>query len=156
MQIYRERYLTIRRDFRLYPDKVIVTGTVQRNEIKATVPLVSLQPVYGYITFRSRLFILYVIASFVFGCAAVLVGFVTEGLPTETLVFWTRPFAVISSCWFFVLAARRIRRQMIYRFSNEGSIIVLDFFASGPDKAGAQAFADLIANQIRKCRHSDV
>jgi len=146
LTIYHESSPGLRRELRLFPDKVSIRGRrLGADEFETHIPLEHLSPDVGSVRYRSRRSA-YGIAV----CCALIVFLSLFVGPfnapwTSTRVLVTATLAIISLAW----GLYYLPRYTAYRFLNTSGQIVLDVIASGPDKDRCKDFVENIAEAIR-------
>ena len=146
LTIYREASPGLRRELRLFPDKVSIRGhMLAADEFETHISLEHLSPDVGSLRFRSRRSP-YGIA----GCCALIVFLSLFVGPfnapwTSARVLVTATLAIASLAW----GLYYLPRYTAYRFLNTSGQIVLDVIASGSDKDSCKEFVDKIAEAIR-------
>lgn len=151
LSTYRERFPGLQREFELFPDKVRIRGRSKGNPFETTVPLRQLDPDYGYATVRPLRPFLSVIS---LALSAFLLWLVLGpgGAPITSPAAWIPGLLVVSVVGLTIYYFPRVR---VFRFLNASGLIVLDVFESGPHRARAEEFVQLIAETIRKHRTPD-
>lgn len=147
LALYREASPGLRRELRLFSDKVSICGRMLGgNEFETHISLEHLSPDVGTVRFRSRRSP-YGIAVC---CALVVFLWLFVGpfdAPwTSTRVLITATLAAASLSW----GLYYLPRYTAYRFLNISGLIVLDVIASGPDKDSCEGFVEDIVEAIRK------
>jgi hypothetical protein len=143
---YREASPGVRRELRLFPDRVSISGRVLGgSEFETHVPLQQLSPTFGTMKFRSRR----CVAGVALFCGLAVFVFLFVGpfqLPwASTRVIIATALAVASLGW----AIAYFPRYTAYRFLNVLGQVTLDVVESGPDKASCRDFVQRIVEAIK-------
>lgn len=144
---YREVSPGLRREFSLYPGKVVIIGrVVGGKDFETHIPLKELMPDFGYVRFRSR------------RCAA---GFLLFTALAVFLWVFLGPFRMpLLSARVGVTAALAgmslglalayLPKYKAYRIVNNQGVVIIDVIEAGPDKARCREFVEQIAAAIRE------
>jgi hypothetical protein len=145
---YRERFANLKRDFQLFENQIVISGTIGGNAFEQTLHLQQMVPEFGVLWLRSRRFWygfnLFVVVS------ALSTWFKDklEGFPAQFMLIG----AICLIVYGLFCCVVYFRKVPAYRFVNEGGIYILDFIAAGPVREHARQFAEIVARTIRECK----
>lgn len=148
LAVYRERLLQVRREFKLYPDRVVVRAKwLTGRPYKNTIPLAGLNPKPTQAMIRQRLWKRTLSIGLLAAAAAVV--FKRPGY--EALQPWLINIFYGLFIFFGLLTLMALPKVLFIRFvSRHEKTPGLDIAKAGPDKRNFEAFVEQIRKQIRK------
>ncbi len=145
---YRERLLQVRRDFMLFPDRIIVEARwLNGRRYRNTIPLHSLNPKPQQTMRRQRIFRRTLTIALLSAATAVVIS--RPGY--EILHPWLAYILYALFVFFGIVTLRAWPKVLFIQFaSRQEEKPGLDIARAGPDKRNFDTFIEQIRKQIRK------
>jgi hypothetical protein len=138
---YRERSPYLRRDFALYDDRVVVTGSNRRQSFETRIPLEILAPFESRVSYRRwPLLGLLLLSAVLLGFVGLFVG-VFQLPPSAPRVLAAGGLALVTAG----LALGYCPLFTAYRFLSLAGVVVLDVIEAGPDRQRCREFVNQVS-----------